>query len=201
LKFPFIDLERLERPHRSGVLAVIIAYSLICGYYEIQPRYDHKTPGKFSVACLLMPWDCPDHPDCEPPPPPPPAMKIVFNPNGKEIKSEHCTFHYDVWFDDETLPHEGNIFHGYHETNCSILTARDVRGWTEREGLWQFVEKGSNAAFLDERHVVKGHRYGADMIVLGPGEGAYRLHFSISPTPAVKVPVDSGPLVMIQHTD
>ena len=60
------DIAAMDRPHRSGILAVVIAYAALFAYGSVNQYHGE---GPFSIVCAMFPWECPnpdeadDHPE------------------------------------------------------------------------------------------------------------------------------------------
>lgn len=78
---PILDLRNLERPHRSGVLAVLIAYAVLFGYGTVNGNHDVN--GKFSTREEPLKQY---------------HATLIYCPTCKVVKKEpeDCTCHLDL---------------------------------------------------------------------------------------------------------
>lgn len=86
----YFDPMRLDRPHRSGVLAIFFTYAVLWLYgYAVMP-HDWSHDGSFSLHCYLAPWDCPAAVK-HPPPEPKKVYHVTYAPNGHvRVKKKLC---------------------------------------------------------------------------------------------------------------
>ena len=122
-----IDIRKMERPHRSGVLAVAIAYALM--YVAIDfTNIGNTGEGTFKdlLLCHALPMLCINLHETRavPPPPPPPPQyettKLIFCPTCKvKRQNTNCEWENDkgFWVRDVTIfgpPYDNSeIVHGF----------------------------------------------------------------------------------------
>lgn len=133
LKWITLDVMKLQRPERSGVIAVFVAYSILWAWgYALVP-HDFSEEGKFSLLCWVAPWECPKAPE--------PRMTreeiekyyhiVLLSPTGKGKKC--CTCHIDLhYFGKPPIIH---LYSQYEPTCDSFYTV--PRKWTTITTLCQ----------------------------------------------------------------
>lgn len=83
-----------ERPHRSGVLAVITAYAVLWAWgYALVPHI--WGDGPFSLTCYLAPWLCPA-PEPEPERQIQKVYHITYDPLAKVVAKKDCGCYWEV---------------------------------------------------------------------------------------------------------
>jgi hypothetical protein len=59
-----MDIRKIQRPERSGLISCLIAYFLLCSVCEMPYFHQcHFLGGKPSLLCVIAPWEC----LCQPP--------------------------------------------------------------------------------------------------------------------------------------
>jgi hypothetical protein len=105
LRFPVLDIRKIPRPERTGILAVLLTYSALCIYFDAA-NLKYMTGEGFSFYCYLFPWACGG-------PPPEDSWReikkhyhsvLLVNVPGKSTKTI-CTCHFDLHLSGKPVSH------------------------------------------------------------------------------------------------
>jgi hypothetical protein len=109
-----LDIRKLERPHRSGVIAVLIAYSLAAAWnMHVAALFPGEGSLLSALLCEGIPFVCMsfERPQKYEPPKEYEVTKLVYCPTCPVRKKEHHEGHLDTM-------HKGIVEHHY-DTACS----------------------------------------------------------------------------------
>jgi hypothetical protein len=152
-----LRIDKWPRPERSGVIAVLLVYSLLCGLGELRAYHGD---GDFSLLCTIAPF-CPE---CwqprerveEPPPPEYHVTRLVYC-STCVVKEQHdkCRF--------EAIDRYGKL---------ASLPADLLFGYTATQfcdGIWfQFYPGISSPVFIYGNEVFSDQRYVAWRLTSSP---------------------------------
>jgi hypothetical protein len=129
LRFPLLDIRKIPRPDRSGVLAVLLVYAALTTYFDVV-NLKYATAGFPSVYCYLFPWGCGG-------PPPEDSWHeirkhyhvVLLSPFPSKAKKAICTCHVDTQY-------KGMISHHHLEEE---LTCDSDRSYYTEPREWEIV--------------------------------------------------------------
>lgn len=108
-----LDVRKMVRPERSGVLANLVVYAILWGWgYALVP---HDFVDGFSLKCYLAPWECPKHEERVTVREIEEHYHINLLASGKRRK-KNCVCRYEV-------RHGGEVFSPYPSEQCDSLFA------------------------------------------------------------------------------
>ncbi len=129
MKF-YIDIMKWQRPERSGVLAVLLAFTLLGAYGDLYIPHEYTNDLRsFSLTCFFFPWML----SCEKREPLPEMPKeklyhvILLHPGLRAKQKIVCTCHLDLHYFDKPIIH----VHGDYMEQACDSDYTEPRDWTE----------------------------------------------------------------------
>jgi hypothetical protein len=140
VRFPLLDVRKIPRPDRSGVLAVLFFYAALCTYTDIA-NLKYMTAGFPSIYCYLFPWGCggpqSDEDSWQQIQRHYHAVLLYTGPGTGHGKKKVCTCHIDLKYLREPIQH----MHAESEAACDsdeIFTT--PREWTDLGPTWTYQD-------------------------------------------------------------
>jgi hypothetical protein len=153
-----LDMRKMVRPERSGVLANLIVYALLWSWgYALVP---HDFGDVFSLKCWLMPWECPKAEPVE-------TRKelerryhpILLGPGAGKKKA--CVCHADVHIFGKDIQHLKSL----HEYSCDTEMYVPHNRWLQ-PNYWGVGNSITWVGFTVDGSFIEVHQ----------GEGEFRWH-------------------------
>lgn len=164
------DLVSMRRPERSGVYALLLAYTMLWAWGYGGANF---IGSGFSVKCYVMPWECPREEQKSEPVKPRYNRVVMLYPGHSKLARHICTCHLDVRQNGKPADH---LFAAGEEQLTCDSEDTQPRDWTGPPKAETCMDDGRCFDVTGIMYLSHAKDGSLQFVEIRPGEGEYRWH-------------------------